>query len=233
VYSTPQLVVIGFYLLLYLLLFLFRKRFSPRARTFLRWAVAIFLVLNELAWHLYNIRAGTWSVRDMLPLHICSVMVFASAILLVTKSYRVYEFQYFLGIAAASQVLFTPDAGVYNFPDFRFFQTFLSHGMIIFTALYMTFVEGFRPTAWSLLKVAVGMNGYILIVGLVNIPLESNYLFLMQKAPIPSLLDYLGPWPWYILGMEVIGAAICVLLYLPFPLAELLEKHLPNEVRNT
>jgi hypothetical integral membrane protein (TIGR02206 family) len=225
VYSIPQAVVIGCYLALYLSLYLLRKRFGPRVRTLLRWAVAIFLVLNELAWHLYNLRAGTWSVRDMLPLHICSVMVFASAILLMTKSYRVYEFQYFLGITAASQVLFTPDAGVYNYPDFRFFQTFLSHGMIIFAALYMTFVEGYRPTGRSLLKVALGMNLYMLVVGLVNIPLESNYLFLMQKAPIPSLLDHLGPWPWYILGMEIVGAVFCVLLYLPFFLRNLAEKH--------
>jgi hypothetical integral membrane protein (TIGR02206 family) len=220
-YSTPQWVVIFCYLLLYVSLYLFRRRFHPRARTIIRWSVAVFLILNELAWHLYNIRAGTWTVRDMLPLHICSVMVFASAILLITKSYRLYEFQYFLGIAAASQVLFTPEGGAYPFPGFHFFQTFLSHGMIIFSALYMTFVEGFRPTAKSLLRVAVGMNLYMLAVGLINIPLGSNYLFLMDKPPIPSLLDFLGPWPWYILGMEAVGAVFCILLYLPFPTADL------------
>jgi hypothetical integral membrane protein (TIGR02206 family) len=228
VYSTPQVVVIVCYLLLYLLLFLFRKRFNARARILLRWSVAVFLVLNEMAWHIYIARAGTWSAREMLPLHICSVMVFASAILLVTRSYRVYEFQYFLGIAAAAQVLFTPDAGIYAFPDFRFFQTFLSHGMIIFTALYMTFVEGFRPTGRSLLKVAVGMNLYLLIVGLINVPLGGNYLFLMQKPPMPSLLDFLGPWPWYILGMEAVGAVMCILLYLPFPLADLMKEQSPH-----
>lgn len=228
-YSLPQQVIVLFFLLVYLSLYLSRNRISHGQRLFLRSGIAVFLVVNELAWHIWNIAAGTWTFQGMLPLHICSVMVFASAILLVTKSYRLYEFQYFLGIAAAAQILFTPDAGMYAVPNFIFFQTFLAHGLIIFTALYMTFVEGFRPKGISLLKVAVGMNIYMVFVGLINIPLGSNYLFLMQKPPIPSLLDFLGPWPWYILGMEAAGAVMCLLLYLPFPVAKYFSQWHPSK----
>lgn len=34
---------------------------------------------------------------------------------------------------------------MYAFPHFRFFQVFLSHGGIVTAAIYMTFIEGYRP----------------------------------------------------------------------------------------
>jgi hypothetical integral membrane protein (TIGR02206 family) len=67
----------------------------------------------------------------MLPLQICSLMVWVSGIMLVTRSFKIYEFAYFLGIGGGLQALATPDLGIYGFPHFRFFQTFLSHGLIV------------------------------------------------------------------------------------------------------
>lgn len=224
-YSLPQQIIVGCFLLAYLMLYLFRHRIPQEAKRPLRYAMAIFLAANEASWHVWNIAAGTWTVQNLLPLHLCSLMIWISVVVLITKSYLLYEFQYFLGIGAASQILFTPDAGMYAVPNFLFFQTFLAHGVLIFSALFMTFVEGFRPTLKSLGKVAIGANLYVLVVGLLNIPLKSNYMYLMQKPPIPSLLDFLGPWPWYILGMEAVGAMICFLLYLPFPLADWINRH--------
>jgi hypothetical integral membrane protein (TIGR02206 family) len=199
----------------------FRDRFSPRQRTATRWVLAVWLVANELAFHAWNVFYGLWSVQYHLPLHICSVMVFVSAFMLLTRSYTINEFCYFLGIGAAMQALLTPDAGIYGFPHFRFFQTLIAHGLIVFSAVYMTVVEKFRPHPKSLLRVAVGMNLYLAAVYLVNSILGSNYLYIMGKPATASLIDLLGPWPWYILSMEAIGVAICLLLYLPFFLKDL------------
>jgi uncharacterized membrane protein YwaF len=30
------------------------------------------------------------------------------------------------------------------------------------------------------------------------------------------VLDYMGPWPWYIVGMCILGIVVCMVLYLPF-----------------
>ena len=160
----------------------------------------------------------------MLPLHLCSVLVFASAYMLLTRSYKVYEFAYFLGIAGALQALLTPDAGIYGYPHFRFFQVIISHGSIVTAAIYMTFVEGYRPYVSSLKRVFIWANIYMIVVFFLNQILGSNYLFIAHKPETASLIDVLGPWPWYILVLEVIGIVMCLLLYLPYAIADMKRK---------
>ena len=38
-----------------------------------------------------------------------------------------------------------------------------------------------------------------------NIILDANYFWLMGKPPVGSLLDFMGPWPWYILVAEFVA----------------------------
>jgi hypothetical integral membrane protein (TIGR02206 family) len=216
IFYPPHLVVIAILILIYLSLIFVRRSTSRRFNDIFRYTLAAVLVINELAWHWWNWYVGQWTIQTMLPLHVCSVLVFVSAFMLVTRSKRIYEFAYFMGIGAAMQAVLTPDVGIYGFPHFRFFQTFISHGGIILAALFMTVVENYRPYWKSLLRVFVGMNIYMAVVFIINSLLGSNYMFIMRKPVTPSLMDVLGPWPWYILSLEAIGLAVCLLLYLPY-----------------
>ena len=58
----------------------------------------------------------------------------------------------------------------------------------------------------------------------VNLLLGSNYLYLMRKPFQPSPLDYMGPWPWYILGLAALVIAACLLCYLPFAVQDRLRR---------
>ena len=192
------------------------KNASEQTKTRIRWALAIILWTNEVAWHVWNIAVGQWTIQARLPLHLCSILVWLGGIMLVTKNQVIYEFSYFLGIAGAFQAVMTPDLGIYGFPHFRFFQTFISHGLIITSAIYMTVAEGFRPAWKSLLRVAIGINLYMIPVFFINQAIGSNYLMINGKPETASLLDMLPPWPIYIIYMETIGIVNCLLLYLPF-----------------
>lgn len=207
--------------LLVLNIILIRTRNSDeKAKEKIRWILAFILMCNEVAWHVWNIMVGTWSIQTMLPLHLCSILVWLGAIMLVTKDQRIYEFMYLLGIGGAIQALATPDLGIYGFPHFRFFQTFISHGLIVTSAIYMTVVEGFRPQWKSLLRVAIWMNIYTLIVYFINDTIGSNYLMVNGKPDTPSLLDLLPPWPIYIVYMEIIGVITMLVLYFPFAIQD-------------
>ena len=193
---------------------------SLRARQAFRYGMAVLLVAVDVSWQVWCWAIGTWTVQTSLPLHLCTAMVYVSALMLVSKSYHVYEFGYFVGISGAVQALLTPDVGPYGFPHYGYFQFFIGHGATIAAAIYMTAVEGYRPRWQSLLRAAVGANLYVAAVGLLNLWLGSNYMFLMYKPNVPSLLDYLGPWPWYVLAAEPLGVAMFLLLYLPFAIRD-------------
>jgi len=215
-FGPAHLIALGLVLLVNLIIVVTRKRFTPRGKLIFRNGLAVLLILNETAWHLWNYFTGQWTIQTMLPLHLCSVLVWVSAYMLLLRSYRIYEFAYFLGIGGAIQALLTPDAGIYGFPHFRFIQTILSHGSIVTAAIYMTFVEGYRPYWRSLLRVAIWGNVYVVAIGLINWLIGSNYLFIARKPDTASLIHVLGPWPWYILSLEAIAAAMFLLLYLPY-----------------
>jgi hypothetical integral membrane protein (TIGR02206 family) len=226
-FGTAHLAALG--ALVPLNLFLFRFRNAPvGTRTTIRRLLALILVGNELAWHYWNYGVGRWTIQSMLPLHLCSLLVWTGALMLLTANYRVYEFMYFMGIAGAIQALGTPGIGIYGFPHFFFFQYFLSHGLIITSAIYMTAVEGFRPTLKSIPRVVIWMNVYALIVFFINSAIGSNYLMINYKPDTPSLLDLLPEWPVYILYMELIGLVSVLVLYLPFAVKDLKDRYFMN-----
>ncbi len=198
-------------------LFLIRLKGSPEAvRRNVRWALAITIWLAEASWHAWNYFTGQWSAQFLLPLNVCSALIWLTGFMLIFKNRTIYEFAYFLGIGGALQYLATPDLGIYGFPHFRFFQTFISHGLLISCAIYMTVVEGLRPTWKSVLRVFVVTNLYMLAMYFVNRWLGSDYLFVNAKPATPSILDLLPPWPIYIIYMELLGIVTVLLLYLPF-----------------
>lgn len=196
-------------------------RLEARQQRGLRVMLAGLLLLNELGWHAWHLYHGLWTLESMLPLELCNLMVLASAWTLLTRSQVGFEFIYLLGIPAASQVLITPALGPYGFPHLLFFQIFISHGGVVLAALYLALQEDMRPRGWrSIRRVAGWTMLYALAIFRLNQFLGSNYLFLAHKPPAVTLLDYLGPWPWYILSMVAIGLLLATALYLPFHLAD-------------
>lgn len=60
-------------------------RLSEPAKKWVRHVGAATLLLNTAFWHIWNVSVGLWTLEDMLPLHLCSVMTFVSAAALFTK----------------------------------------------------------------------------------------------------------------------------------------------------
>lgn len=226
-FGTAHLIALGVVLAINLLIITYRKQFTPQFQKSFRIGLATILLVDEAAWHAWNYFTGQWTIQTMLPIHLCSILVFASAYMLLTRNYRIYEFAYFLGIGGALQALLTPDAGIYGYPHFRFFQVIISHGSIVTAAIYMTFVEGYRPYLSSLKRVFIWTNIYMVGVFILNQVIGSNYLFIAHKPETASLIDVLGPWPWYILSLEALGAVMCLILYLPFAISDMRKKQVP------
>lgn len=167
-------------------------------------------------WTICGKPVSRWSLQESLPLHLCPLTGYLAVLMLLTRNYYLYEFVYFMGIAAPGLSLLTPDIDRYGFPHYKFFLFFISHSLPVTAALYMTIVEGCQPSLGSIGRIAVEINVLMLSVWILNAVLGSNYIFLNRKPRTTSLYDLLGPWPWYILGLELVGCITSLLLWLPF-----------------
>ncbi len=219
-FGAAHLIALGILAVSIFLLVHFSRHMSEIQRKRIRLGLASLLILNEFSYHVWNLVNHRWSLQWNLPLHLCSIFVWLSAYMLLTKSYAIFEFAYFLGVSAAIQPLLTPDAGIYGFPHFYPVQFFISHGSIIAAAIFMAAVEGYRPRAASLWRIALWANLYLLAVTGINLLIGSNYLYTLHKPPGTTLFNYLGPWPWYLLSAEGIALMLFGLLYLPFILLD-------------
>jgi hypothetical integral membrane protein (TIGR02206 family) len=216
-FGTAHLIALAIITLFCFSFLYFRKIWGEREKKIVRWVFAIAIVVNETALHIWSAYWGIWNIQTMLPLHACSVIIWLSAYMLITKNYTIYELVYFVGLGGAMQAVLTPtDAAAYNFPHFRIMQTFIAHGLLINIAVYMTVIEGFRPTLQSFKRVFIWLNLYMVVIFFVNLAIGSNYLFVAHKPDFPTILDLLSPWPWYILELEAVGFTIFFILYIPF-----------------
>ncbi|MFS0722809.1 TIGR02206 family membrane protein [Paenibacillus sp. 1P07SE] len=210
--STAHLVALVIGALCFLLIVLWRGRLRhPRLNRLVRWGLAAVLLGSEGALQIWHIMSGTWSVQAW-PLQLCSMTLLLSAVLLVSKGRRLYEICFFLGILGALQALLTPNLD-YTFPHFRYLHFFVAHIAIICASLFMTAVEGYRPTAGSVLRAIGWLHVLAVPAALANLWTGSNFMFLARKPATGSMLDLLAPWPWYLLQLEFIVWGLCFLLY--------------------
>lgn len=159
----------------------------------------------------------------LIPLNMCTLAVYLSAWMLVTQNKRVFEVVYFWGLGGTTQALLTPDIEE-GFPALSYLLFFLWHGAIIVSIFYSMIVLRLRPYLGSLPRVMGITAGAAAIAFAVNLWLDTNFMYLMAKPVGPSLLDWFGPWPWYLLGLLIVSLLSFVLLYLPFFLADLVNR---------
>ncbi|ARK30422.1 Integral membrane protein (intg_mem_TP0381) [Halalkalibacter krulwichiae] len=175
----------------------------------------VLLVISEISIVAWSIAVGQWDIRYNLPLQLCTISLYLCIFMLATKNFLLFEFVYFFGLGGAIQAILTPDL-FYTFPHFRFIHFFVAHIAIIFSILYMVWVMQFRVTFRSLIKSFALLNVLAILAFIVNIYTGTNYMFLARKPTNPSILDYLGPYPWYIISLEFLVFFIFLFLYLPF-----------------
>ncbi|MBB5173684.1 TIGR02206 family membrane protein [Texcoconibacillus texcoconensis] len=177
--------------------------------------VALSLIGMEGLYHLWLFFIGSWDLRYSLPLELSSISVILAVLLLLFRKRIIYELLFFVGIAGALQALLTPVL-TYGFPHFRYVHFFYTHMMVIWVALYFTWVVGYRPTIRSVFKSLIFLNILLPIVWFTNSWAGGNYMFLQTKPESPNLLDFLGPHPWYIISLEIVALVLFLLLWLLF-----------------
>lgn len=189
------------------------RRLSMEKRILVGKVLGAVFLLTFLAETFGRIVREHWEPwQERMPLHFCSLMTLVCFIALWFRSPWACAAAYFGVLAASIQGLITPM--LYDgFPTIGFFSFFVGHGLLLVSALYLPVVLQWRARPWDDVKTLAWCDLYLLLIIPVNIWLGANYGF-TQHAPKGSILEYLGPAPWYMLALQLPAFAVLRLLYL-------------------
>jgi len=190
-------------------------RARPSSGPAVRGGLAAFLLAGAIGYVIAEWRLGILSAWDFLPLHLCDFAIFVAAFALLTRRPGAVEVLWFWALTGTLLAVLTPAVSG-SFPDWRWLLYFAMHGGVIASAFVLVVGCGLRPragAAWRAFGWTVVYAGMVAVVDLVT---GANFLWLRAKPAQPTLLDWLGPWPVYLLAAGAIGLAGFHLLALPF-----------------
>jgi len=213
-YGTSHLVVLGIFVVgvVFLLAAGPRVRGGKAERPF-----AVALAAGNVVFGI----AGTltelvpFEAKGSLPLQICDFAWVVVAWALLTRHRVALALTYFWGLTLSLQALVQPTLDQ-AFPDPNFFAFWGKHLFLVWGAVFATLAlkngpdwRGYRQAvAWTFVWVAV--------VFVLNELLGSNYGYFNGKPDDATALDYLGPWPWYVLAEIAIVVFVWALITLPW-----------------
>jgi hypothetical integral membrane protein (TIGR02206 family) len=208
------------------LAWLVRRKGGERWAGWIAWTFAAVLVLNQVALLIWALAPGV-KLQDNLPLHLCDWATFTCAAALLWRHRLAYELTYFWGLAGTLQAVLTPDLDA-GFPHPAFFAFHIAHSGLIAAVLFLTWGLAMRPTPRSIVRAFLWLQLYAGVTAILNLLLDTNYGYLHHKPGVPSLLDYLGPWPVYIVSLEVLALVLFGFCYLPFAVADRMRRRRPR-----
>ena len=152
--------------------------------------------------------------RTDLPVQICDFAWLIAGVALLTRGARWSALLYFWGLTLSLQGVLTPDLDQV-FPDPQFFGFWVRHLAPVWAAVYLI-GAGAGPT-WRGYRFAVAVTAlWAGVVMTLNATFGSNYGFLNAKPVSHSLLDLLGPWPWYVVVEVGIVVSVWALITWPW-----------------
>jgi hypothetical integral membrane protein (TIGR02206 family) len=158
---------------------------------------------------------GGWSPSTSLPLALCDVAALVTAAACWWQLPVLIELTYFWGLAGTLQAVATPDV-VTPFPHLAFMEYLVGHLGIVIAALFLVIGLGHHPRPGSVPRVFGITAIYTAFVGIVDASTGADYMFLRKPPSEWTLLQALGPWPWYIAGAAGVALILLVLLDSPF-----------------
>lgn len=191
------------------------QRRLPPGSMILRRVLGLVLLVDATIYNGYLIALNTPAFPRHLPLELCDVSVCLVILSLLLSSQTVFDLAYYGALAGASMALITPNLWE-PFPSLGTVQFFVDHGLMVAGILFLVWSGLARPRPGSVWIAMLGLNIYAACVGAFDAIFKTNYMYLRAKPGNASLLDLLGPWPWYIVPAEVIALIVFQLLYLPF-----------------
>jgi hypothetical integral membrane protein (TIGR02206 family) len=157
--------------------------------------------------YLADVVLGTWTTRYDLPLQLTDAISVIAILALWSRRMLLVELVYFLSLTASLQATLTPDLSS-SFPSVYYFTYFTYHIGAIVGACLLVLGCRLYPRAGAVWRVYAATFAFTLIAATGDLLTGGNYMFLREKPEYSSLLNVLGPWPWYIASTAVLALGL-------------------------
>ena len=219
-FSFEHIAVLVGYVLASIFIFYCAKSYlSDKSKDRLGLTLALIPMFAVVLRMYVQVQMGEFTYLEDLPLFICRLVSFVLPILFWTKNKALFGVLYFWIIAGTTNALITPDI-IYALPHCESIFYWLIHAGLVMGILYGVFVYGWKPERRDIWRAFLWANAYLVFIHVLNIILESNYSYTMHKPVKGSILDFFGPWPWYLVTGQLLALSLFVLFYLPFYFTE-------------
>lgn len=177
-------------------------------------ALAVVIGTTYLVEHAHFVARGTWSLDFNLPLHLTDVVTVVSVLALWTARPLLVELTWFWALTASLQAVLTPDLGA-DFPELVYWTFFVTHSGAVVAAVMLVVGRGIHLRPGAVGRAFAATLIVAAAAGTANLLTGGNYMWLREKPDTWSLLDVMGPWPWYILSAAALALVLFTLLAMP------------------
>lgn len=232
-FSTSHLMAMGMLVVALLISTIYsRSRLSRRGQKRFLLGVSLIPLMGTSLLIMMKLVEGEFSYLEDLPIHICRVLAIVAPIVYWQEKPWATGICYFWIMVGTVNAALTPDL-LYDFPHWEYLSYFILHNSLIFLPMYYVLVMGHRIRHRDLWLAIAAANGFLLFSLIFNKLVGSNYMYSMHKPETASLLDYLGPWPWYLVIVQLVGVVLFYTVYLPFVILDRMTKTQPSHDNKT
>jgi hypothetical integral membrane protein (TIGR02206 family) len=210
-FSAPHLAALAVLVLAAPAAVLVARRGSERTTTLVYRTLAVLILCGWIGEYVADVIQGIWTVRYDLPLQLTDVISLITAIALWTRSQRAAEFVYLWALSASLQATVTPDLSR-DYPSVFYFTYFTYHVVAVVAGVGLVFGCGLYPKPGAAIRVFIGTLAWAAVAGAGDLLTGGNYMYLRAKPVHGSLLNDMGPWPWYLVATAALGLAMLLVL---------------------
>lgn len=194
-----------------------RQRNTHTARRFSRAFGAATLMLYAV---IYLSTLFPPTIGRSVPLRLTDLATVVAGYALWSHRRRPYALTYYWCLTLSTQALLSPALEGPDFPYYEFLAFWAIHLLVIWAAIYLTWGVGMHPD-WRSYRFAVAATvAWVAVTFAFNFLADTDYGFVNRKPSTPSLLDVLGPWPWYLGTVTVLLLAVWALMTWPWVRAD-------------
>jgi hypothetical integral membrane protein (TIGR02206 family) len=173
--------------------------------------LAVLLVICELSWWIKLFSTRPFDPGTELPLQLCDITAWVAAAGLVWRREILQHLTYLWGVGGGIPALFLPVLGA-PFPGWFYFEFYLAHGSLIVAGVLTVVAFGVRFRRSTMIRALVVTGAVAVVIGVVDVAIGGDYLYLVALPPVAGSLQALSSWPFYRFALCAVAALVLLML---------------------